>query len=387
MKKLLLLALCALLSIHAAEARTLYVNASRPNNKGNGLSAKKAKKTIQAAINIAKKGDTILVYPGAYAPIKTKNKKIAIKSVKGKAKTSLVQNKGSGAVALLGKTWSWTYVATEGPNKGQTVKANSAPYSEGMSTSLEGFVINGGFLGEGEASLGVSGGTVKSSTIKCVGASDEETTPGAAASHASLTCCLITDNYYYGSGRGVVDDCTLKRCTVKGNVGDGCSNIASLSTLVNTLVVENALDDEAFSCCTLLNCTVAANETACSWSLPKFANTTKFYNCILRDNTRQTKEWCEAYVDENDEWVDGHYVYGEAEIHNVDGESAGNTYKNTNKTNKNPKFTAAYKLKKGSYCINKGKLTKAQKKLVGTKDLAGKKRIRGKAIDRGCYEY
>ena len=45
------------------------------------------------------------------------------------------------------------------------------------------------------------------------------------------------------------------------------------------------------------------------------------------------------------------------------------------------------KLKKGSYCIDKGKLTKAQKKLVGTKDLAGKKRIRGKAIDRGCYEY
>ena len=39
------------------------------------------------------------------------------------------------------------------------------------------------------------------------------------------------------------------------------------------------------------------------------------------------------------------------------------------------------------FCINSGKLTKAQKKLVGTKDLAGRKRIRGKAIDRGCYEY
>jgi hypothetical protein len=36
---------------------------------------------------------------------------------------------------------------------------------------------------------------------------------------------------------------------------------------------------------------------------------------------------------------------------------------------------------------NKGKLTKTQKKLVGSKDLAGRKRIRGKAIDRGCYEY
>jgi hypothetical protein len=75
-------------------------------------------------------------------------------------------------------------------------------------------------------------------------------------------------------------------------------------------------------------------------------------------------------------------------LHNVD---SGNTYKNTDKTNKNPKFVNAakgnYKLKKGSYAINKGKLTKAQKKLVGTKDLAGGKRIRGKAIDQGCYEY
>ena len=29
----------------------------------------------------------------------------------------------------------------------------------------------------------------------------------------------------------------------------------------------------------------------------------------------------------------------------------------------------------------------SQKKLVGTTDLACKKRINGKAIDRGCYEY
>ena len=48
---------------------------------------------------------------------------------------------------------------------------------------------------------------------------------------------------------------------------------------------------------------------------------------------------------------------------------------------------ADYRLAKGSPCINKGKLTKAQKKLVGKKDLAGKKRIKGKAVDIGCYEY
>ena len=56
-------AFCALVVVQA-EARTLYVNAKRPNNKGNGLKVNTAKKTIQAAINIARKGDTILVYPG-----------------------------------------------------------------------------------------------------------------------------------------------------------------------------------------------------------------------------------------------------------------------------------------------------------------------------------
>ena len=66
--------LCALFVVQA-EARTLYVDAKRPNNKGNGLKGSTAKKTIQAAINISKTGDTIVVAPGSYAPIKTNNKK------------------------------------------------------------------------------------------------------------------------------------------------------------------------------------------------------------------------------------------------------------------------------------------------------------------------
>ena len=102
MKRLLLLALCALLSLNA-DARTLYVDAKRPNNNGNGLSKAKAKKTIQAAINVAKKGDTILVYPGTYAPIKTNNKKIEIKSVKGRKKTKLVLGKTDEIAADLSK--------------------------------------------------------------------------------------------------------------------------------------------------------------------------------------------------------------------------------------------------------------------------------------------
>ena len=102
MKRFLLLALCAIFALDAG-ARTLYVDAKRPNNKGNGRSVKKAKKTIQAAINVAKKGDTILVLPGTYAPIKTNNKKIAIKSVKGQNKTKLAPGKNDSVAADLAK--------------------------------------------------------------------------------------------------------------------------------------------------------------------------------------------------------------------------------------------------------------------------------------------
>ena len=55
---------------------------------------------------------------------------------------------------------------------------------------------------------------------------------------------------------------------------------------------------------------------------------------------------------------------------------------------KAPKFVPAdYHLAKGSPCINKGTKAASVKKLFGKKDLDGKKRIKGKSVDIGCYEY
>ena len=71
-------------------------------------------------------------------------------------------------------------------------------------------------------------------------------------------------------------------------------------------------------------------------------------------------------------------------LHNTD---RGNTYENSFTGSGDPGITSAYKLKNGSPCVNKGKLTRRQKKIVGAKDLAGQKRVKGKAIDLGCYEH
>ena len=399
MKRLLILALCALFALNA-DARTLYVNAKRPNNSGNGLSAAKAKKTIQAAINIAKKGDTILVYPGTYAPISTKNKKIAIKSTKGAKRTSIVRaGSKASALASLGKTWNYTYVGTgmsPGEIAGKTYKANSAPYAKGRSTALSGFVIDAGGTAR-RLLLGVSGGTLKSCVVQGFGnAAAREW--GSPVYNAKLTACTLRNNRFIGSEMGVASDSRLSRCRIVGNFGgDGsdvsyaCSPVVTRSTLDNCLVADNEVYGwSAFEDCTAANCTIVGNRLSfrlCSASARYFSERSTFANCILFDNRSRTT---------SDKWDDNLdasvVIHSEWKTHNGDSDKdAKNTYKNTDTTNKDPQFVNAakgdYRLKRSSYCINSGKLTKAQKKLVGTTDLAGMKRIKGKSIDCGCYEY
>ena len=392
MKRLLLLALCALVALNA-EARTIYVDASRPNNSGNGLSARKAKKTIQAAINIAKAGDTILVKPGAYAPIQTKNKRIKIKAAKGASKTSIVRaGSKASALASLGKTWNYTYVGTgmsSGEIAGKTYKANSAPFAKGRSSSLSGFAIDAGGTVRGYL-LGVSGGTLKSCVVQGFG-NAEALEWGAPVYNAKLTACTLRNNRFIGSGMGVASDSLLDRCKIVGNFGGDGSDaefastpVVSRSKLANCLVADNtAYGWNAFDDCTAVNCTIVDNRHNFknSVSTCHFAEWTTFANCILLDNKSRSTS---ADWDDDGNMI---VVHSGWKTHNGDVKKAKNVYKNTDTTNKDPKFTSAYKPKKGSYCIDSGKLTTKQKSLVGSKDLAGRKRIRGKAIDRGCFEY
>ena len=59
---------------------TWYVNGSSGANGNSGLADSSAKATIQAAIDAASAGDTILVSPGAYDAIYTQGKAITIRS-------------------------------------------------------------------------------------------------------------------------------------------------------------------------------------------------------------------------------------------------------------------------------------------------------------------
>lgn len=358
MKRLFTLVLCLAFAVGTAEAKTYYVNAKRPNNNGNGLKLATAKKTIQAAINLAKAGDTILVYPGEYAPIKTQNKKITIKSKSGASKTKIVKpaSQKDMALAQLGK-----------PHMFKTKKGSysSAPYTTGNATTLSGFLLDGKKRDNNHKDLlGVSGGTAKSCSIQRLGKDKSGFT--IAACGAKLVGCTVQDNV-----AAVADSCVFSRCKIAGNE----SRIAweggtfHNSRFCNCLITGNRYYGTAwagapshFGASTLVNCTVADNRTMESGA--PFSYKSKFYNCILRSNRRGKT------------------------VLNVDSKS---TYSRTFKNNKNPKFAnqakGNYKLAKGSPCINQGTVPAAIKPYVGSVDLGGGKRVKGKAIDMGCYEY
>ena len=387
MRKTFAILLCALFAATAAEARTLYVNANRPNNNGNGLKPSTAKKTLQAAINIAREGDTILVLPGSYSAIKTDNRKIAITSFKGASKTRIVfkPNKTNPvAIARLGATY--TVEDSYGTSR------SSDPRTKGKKTRLTGFLLDGRNLYNNGAPLyGVCGGTVRNCSIQRLGTNPRALMAySAAAADATLKNCTILKNYTDIAYKSV-----LNRCRIAGNMSETSPSQAMVSgsRLCNCLLAGNAFlcafDSDAFaSSSVFVNCTLVKNAVFADAREdfkdgPHPAVRCKYYNCILRDNFLCDATWS---LDRRDWWLDPGI---DTVVCNV--ESSKNDYVRTYRDNRNPKFAdeagGDCRLKKGSPCINQGVLNMTLWKWLGTLDLAGKKRIHGKAIDMGCYEY
>ncbi len=406
MKKLLTIALCAFFACQAG-ARTIYVDAKRPNNNGNGLSAKKAKKTIQAAINIAKAGDTIIVLPGTYAPITTKNRKITIKAKSGPAKTTIQpkpSSKSGIAIAKLGKTWK----------KGKT---NSGEETKGTNTTLAGFTLQG----NDDDHIGLSGGTGKSCIVQGCHNFVWQQVVGVVC-RSKLTGCTIRNCADHLS-----NDSTFVRCKILGNSTDNSQNHFFNSTFANCLFACNGSLDIGY--CTLANCTLADNGDEHIYSTKayntvfhkvgaaqfKSKKENKLKNCYKGANpkfvsTKTTVEkwvadpygWEKRIIGAEVEWDDNDSDYGTVTVSGTtDTAILAAAKAKVGKTNvtyaileyeyeygdyETVELPGDYRLAKGSPCINKGKLTKSLKKLVGSKDLAGKKRIKGK-IDIGCYEY
>ncbi|MBI2441381.1 MAG: hypothetical protein HYV35_08430, partial [Lentisphaerae bacterium] len=158
-----------------AQGATYYVSPSG-NDANNGTSWALAKQTIQATINRATSGDTVLVADGTYAPI-TIRQGVTVHSVNG-AQVTIIDGGGVARCVYM--------------------SANAA---------LDGFTVTNGYSYNG-GGVYVYRGTVQNCMIS----------GNSAYSYYSYSNSSYYYSYYYGYGGGVyADGGTLTNCTISGN--------------------------------------------------------------------------------------------------------------------------------------------------------------------------
>ena len=172
--------------------------------------------TIQAAVNAAADGDTILVSDGSYAGFAYGDKRVTVESINGSALTTI-----SGGATVV--NFNYSYLGNE--------------------ATLTGFTVTGGTSCGIQTSVG-----------------------GSAASKATVTDCVIRNNAKGVSHAGYASfPIVVDRCTIRNNTGVGFqSTDISVVTLRDTTLSANGARGAYFygGDITVTRCTVVGNSGA-----------------------------------------------------------------------------------------------------------------------------
>ncbi|MCL1856430.1 MAG: hypothetical protein FWF84_02145, partial [Kiritimatiellaeota bacterium] len=361
MRKVIITFMVAVTAI-AANAATYYVDASRPNDTGAGTSWATAKRTIQAAVDIAGAGDGIVVTNGTYAPIKTANKAIAISSVNGAAAT-VIDGGGTSRCASLGTSSTQTNTVLSGFTLTNGLSADGAGAHSG---TLNHCVVSG------NTSTGGGGGACASALNHCTVSGNVAATTGGGTRYCRLTDCTVSGNTASQSGGGAYFS-TLNNCTVSGNTSERYGGGVYEGTLNNCAVFGNRANDGGGGGAfygTLNNCTVSGNTAA------GYYGSGGTYYCTINNSI----VWGNAVIDgTTTNYNLGTFRYSCAEPVPMGGSHVMNI-------GGDPLFrlpeAGDYRLMTGSPCLDAG----TNDDVVGATDILGNARIQNGTVDMGAYE-
>ena len=251
---------------------TLYVDASRTNDYGMGYTWATAKKTIQAAVNVAHNNTIIMVTNGVYGAFNVGSKPLIVQSVNGSAVT-VIDGKNAGTCAYLNSSTSMTGFTLQ---NGYTAGNGGGVYSGVLrncvirgNVALSGGGAYGSMLYDCQIlsndALGNGGGAHSCTMVNC-DMYDNLANNGGGAALSTLTDCEIVENGAYNYGGGI-RQCTLVRCNIVGNVaayfGGGIDGNYGAET-VNQCWIEGNVAGYAGggATATTLNDCVVTNNTA-----------------------------------------------------------------------------------------------------------------------------
>lgn len=322
------------------ERKAIYVDPSAPAG-GDGMSAEKAVRSFDMAIDLAYDGETVFVAPGIYEPISIVGKRLDIRATGGRDET-VIDGGGTARCANLG-------VAGD------------------AGTFLSGFTLRNGFVSDNNG-----GGVI-----------------GGVLSNCVVTANVASNSYCYG---GATYDTDLYDCVVFANTSIGVYSAyagASYNRKAyrtafsnNTARSNGAVYGGAAYNMTTYDCLFVGNSAHGEGSTPGKGGAVYYgshYNATITRNS--------ADAEGGGAWNVNLYnaiVYG-----NV---TASGTYKEMYSSREyivctnDPQFVNAdagdFRLAVGSPCINFGNNDNAQRAI----DIAGNPRIQDGKVDLGCYE-
>lgn len=396
-----------LLAPRAHAISTWYVDDDRPDDTGSGTGWSTAFHTIQAAVDAASSGDTVVVKDGLYnigsrvAPDQilcgnrvVVDKDITLQSLNGAAVTTIRGSGPRGDSAVRG-VWMTDGATLDGftVENGFTAQLGGAlkdddgggVFCSSLASEIRNCIITGNSARYGG---GVHSGTLTNCTL-----SGNSAAYGGGSYYSSLENCTLSGNSAQSGGAsyfGTLDNCvlsknsassgggthsgTLHNCTLSLNTASYAGGGAYYGTLDNCSLSDNSATSFGGGAYygTLNNCLLTGN-SAVSFGGGAYSSTMN--NCTLTENTASASGGARNGTLKNC------IIYNNGGG-NVDGCALSMCYTN------NPFFVDAansnFRLSLSSPCVNTG-LNAFAPAFPG--DLDGNIRIVNGTIDIGAYEY